>query len=804
MIRNYLKIAFRNILKQKFYSVINILGLTIGIATCLFILMYIQDELSYDKFHSKGDRIHRVWIAGVMNGQEFNGAVSCYPFATTAKAEFPEVEEATHFDFRRNFIITVGENTYSQKNVLFVDSSFFKVFDINLLHGDINTAITQPNTAVISRATAIKYFGKENAVGEAVIMGTQSPRSVKITGVIEDLPGNSHFDAEVLLTESSFPSGQETLWVGNNQYTYLLLRADADPKVLESKFRILVEKYVGPQMEQFLGMPLAQAEESGMKYGYGLQAMTDIHLNSNKEAELKPGGDMQYIYIFGAVGIFILLIACVNFMNLATARSANRAKEVGIRKTLGSLRGELIAQFLSESMIYSLSAAFLALCVVSMLIAPFNQLAAKSIDLSVLMSPLFITSFIGFVLVVGLLAGSYPAFYLTSFQPVEVLKGKVRAGFKSSSIRSTLVVFQFVISITLIISTLVVYNQLQFIRNKNLGLDKENVMVVSNAYRLQTKFDAMMEALKQESLITSASSSSNTAFSVQSNTVFRGEGSDLDHLLSIMWTDYDYLETMNLQMADGRYFSRDFASDTATILLNEAAAKEMGWDKEAVGKRFTTVGLDNVGKLLVVGVVKDFHWQSLKSEIKPLAILLNPSGNSIINLKIKGEQAAEAVAKVESIWKQIALGEPFEYNFLDQEFDALFRSEQRLGNIALVFTAMAIFIACLGLLGLAAFTAEQRTKEIGIRKVLGASVGDVLMMLNKDFTKLVLISFVIAIPLSYYFVSQWLESFAYRIPVGIAAFALAGSGTLMVAWVTVTYQSLRTAKSNPINALKGE
>lgn len=804
MVKNYLKIAFRNILKQKFYSVINILGLTIGIATCLFILMYIQDELNFDKFHTKGDRIRRVWVSGTMNGQVFNVAVTCFPFAATSKVEFPEIEEATHFNYNDNLIVKVGKETYSQKNVLEVDSLFLKVFDATLLFGDKNTAITHPNSAVISKSVAIKYFGKEDALGEEIVIGTESPKSIKITGVMQDWPANSHFHAEILVSERTFEIDNEDLWVNNNLYTYVVLRADADPAALQAKFRTLVEKYIGPQVEQFMGMNLATAEAGGFKYSYQMQPLTEIHLNSNKEAEIKPGGDKQYIYIFSAVGIFILLIACVNFMNLATARSANRAKEVGIRKTLGSQRGELIAQFISESMIYSIAAAFLAICLVSVFIDPFNQLAGKTIDFSILLQPWFITAFVGFILVVGLLAGSYPAFYLTSFQPIEVLKGKVRAGVKSSGIRSTLVVFQFVISIALIVSTLLVYNQLQYIRNKNLGLDKENVLIISNAYRLQDKYDGMMQALKQESVVSNVASSSFTAFNVRSNTVFRSEGDEKDHLMSVMWTDYDYAQTMNLQMADGRFFQKEFASDTATVLLNEAAAKEMGWGTEAVGKRFSVIGLDNIGKPIVVGVIKNFHWQSLKNEIKPLAILLSPRDNSYINVKIKPGQTAEAIARIEAIWKGILPGEPFEYSFLDEEFDALFRSEQRLGNIALIFTVMAIFIACLGLFGLATFTAEQRTKEIGIRKVLGASVSDVLMMLNKEFTKLVLISFVIAVPISYYFINVWLESFAYRIPIGVLAFVIAGISTLAVTWITVTYQSYRTAKSNPVNALKSE
>jgi len=804
MISNYLKIAFRNLANHKLYAFLNIIGLSIGLASSLLIILYIAHELSYDTFNEKADRIYRVALNGKIAEQEVFTTNTTAPLAFTAVEEFPEVENATRlYTYHQDLVIRKGDMAISEEKVFIADSTFFEVFSFELLEGDAATALTEPNSLVIPQNIAHKYFGDDSALGQTLLLGNEK-KTHTITGILKDLPDNSHFHFNMLRSMSSMEFSRSQEWFNNSFMTYLLLHEGASAEAVDQKLVTLVEKYVGPEVEQYMGVSLKNFMEQGNKYGYFLQPLLDIHLHSHLNDEIEPNSDITYVYIFAAIGFFIILLACINFMNLATARSANRAKEVGVRKTLGSLRKHLVRQFLTESVLLSVLASVLALFAALLLLQPFNYLAGKQISSDVFFRLEFIAGLMGLTILVGVIAGSYPAFYLSSFRPVEVLKGRLKAGMKSSGIRNVLVVFQFFISITLIICTLLVYKQLEYTRTKNLGFDKENIVVLSGLWKLN---EGEQKALKQELIgqanIINASISNHVPPGANNTTIFRKKDTDEDILISTYFVDYEHLPTLRIEMLEGRNFSRDYLSDTAVVLLNEAAVKQFGFEKP-INEEISYFGGEYGGMedYTVIGVFKDFNFESLRSDIRPLALMLTDKGGHL-SVRIHGDVRA-AMSSIEQSWKKYAADEPFQYSFMDEDYDKLFRAEQRLGVVFSIFTGLAILVACLGLLGLAAFMAEQRTKEIGIRKVMGASVGSVMLLLSKDFTKLVIIAFVLAIPLAYYVMESWLEGFAFRIAIGPEIFILAGLSSLCIAWLTVSWQSARAAIANPVDSLRSE
>ena len=804
MIRNYLKIALRNLQNQKLYTSLNILGLGIGIASCLLILLYVSHEFSYDTFHSKADRIYRVSLNGKIADQEIFTTNTTPPLAFTVVDEFPEVENAVRLYTHAEEVIRYGEMVISEKKVYFADSTFFDVFSFPLLQGDPATALTEPNSLVLTEEVARKYFGEEPALGKTLLVDTKKIPHI-VTGIVEDVPDNAHFHFNMLRSMSTLEYSRSDGWFNNSFITYLLLHEGASAEAVDEKLAGLVEKYVGPEVQQFMGLSLEAFMAQGNKYGYFLQPLLDIHLYSELSHELEPNGDITYVYIFLAIAFFIILLACINFMNLATARSANRAKEVGVRKTLGSLRRHLVRQFLTESVMMSIIATLLALGAALLLLKPFNQMAGKEISIALFAEPWFMLSLLALTLLVGVIAGSYPAFYLSSFRPVEVLKGKLKAGVKSSGIRNALVVFQFFISITLIICTLLVYQQLEYTRSKNLGFEKENVLVVSGIHRLpEGQQEAMKQELISQSQVVNASISNNVPPGVNNTTIFRKKGTEEDILISTYHVDHEHLPTMEIELLQGRNFSRDFPTDTAAVLLNEAAVQAFGFD-EPLNEDIMYFGGDYgmTQPFKVIGVYKDFNFESLRNTIRPLALMLSTDGTNM-SVRMAAGDPTTTLATVEQSWNRYAPDEPFQYTFLDEDFDALFRAEQRLGQVFSVFTGFAILVACLGLLGLAAFMAEQRTKEIGIRKVMGASVSSVILLLSKDFTKLVIISFLLAVPLAWYIMHQWLSGFAFRIEIGPGIFVLAGASALLIAWLTVSWQSARAATANPVKSLRSE
>jgi putative ABC transport system permease protein len=802
MFRNYFLVAFRNIVKQKFYAFINILGLTIGIAATLFIILYVADELSYDRFHTNIDNMYRISLHGRLAGQEVHVNYTPPPLVAALKDEVPGIRDAIRLWEWTDVIISYEDLVFTEDKIFHTDSCFFDFFSFKLLAGDANTALTEPNSMVLTESSAKKFFGEEEALGRILIFSNDK-KAMKVTGIVEDPPSNSHFKFNYLVSFSSNEFGISDQWLSNSLQTYFIKHKEADIDEIESSLNTdIIPKYVGPQLQQFLGISMEQFIEQDGAYGYFINAVKDIHLYSDVDNELEPPGNISYIYIFSAIGLFILVIASINFMNLSTAKSSGRAREVGMRKTFGSLKGQLIGQFLIESILYSMISVILAVVLVVLLLPKFNLISGKLLSYHSLFRPEMFLGTVLLMVIVGLLAGSYPAFYLTSFRITEVLKGNASKGMRSGRIRSILVVLQFSLSILLIICTVIVYSQLQFTRKKNLGFNKENVIVIANVSRLENNRQAFKDALMNHNGIIAASYSNNVIPGVNNTTIFRKPGLDEDHIIGVYYADHEHLETMGFELELGRDFSRDFLSDSTAMLVNQAVVQEMGWENP-LGEKLISFNGPEPREMRVIGVLKDFNFQSLRDRVRPLLILLGDFGNDM-TVRVRFEDPRKAVQFVESTWKELAPGEPFEFVFLDERFDELYRAEQRLGILFTIFTFLALFIASLGLFGLAAFTAEQRTKEIGIRKVMGASMMGIMGILSLEFVKYIGIAFIIAVYPAYYFISKWLENFAYRVDISIWTFMLSGIFALLVAVLTVSYQSFKAARINPAKTLRYE
>ncbi|MFC3415378.1 ABC transporter permease [Algoriphagus hitonicola] len=806
MWKNYLKIAYRNLLKNKIYSGINVFGLSLGMAASFLILIYVLDELSYDKFHPDGEHIYRIGMQGSMNGNDFDMPFSPAPMAQAMVDEIPEVEEATRIGVFRTMPMRYEEKSFTEPITLVVDPNFFNFFGFKLLKGNPKEALTGPDKVILTESTAKRYFGDQEPIGKVLLRGSEKT-ATEVSGIVADPPYHSHLTFEMLLSADSWGYMKDEQWSSNNLYTYFRIHSEANPQNAQDGIDGFVTKYFGPEIQQFLGISLDAFLEQGNRYGYSYIPMMDIHLFSGSADDIKPGGNIQYLYIFGAVALFIILIACINFMNLATARASSRAKEVGVRKAIGAQKSRLIYQFLTESMLYSLISGLLALVFIVLALAPFNGLSGKDLGLELLTKPYFLIGLVSFILLVGVLAGSYPAFYLTSFSPVEVLKGKIRSGVKRSNFRNGLVVFQFFISICLIISSMVVYKQLRFMQEKNLGFNKENVVDLLHTQTLGKNAEAFKQELLSQTDFVSASFANTLPPNIDWSSVFKTTDSQQDFLCTLNFVDHDQLQTLGYELVKGRFFSRDFPSDTGTVVLNETAFRQMGWtelDGSQKVSGFWNVNSEPVART-VVGVIRDFNFESLRTSVRPLIMTLGTVPNNEMAIRLRSGNPAEKVALLEQIWKKHSDGAPFEYSFIDSNFQRLFQAEQKMGNIILVFTVLAISIACLGLFGLAAYTTEQRSKEISIRKALGASIPHLVTILSKDFTILVLIAFVFAGPLAYYLMNSfWLGNFAYRIEIGIFLILLSGLMAILIAWITVSYQSFKTAASNPVDYLKSE
>jgi putative ABC transport system permease protein len=807
MFKNYLKIAIRNLWKNKGFSFINIFGLAVGIAICLLIMLFVVDELSYDKFNKKADRIYRVDGDVKFGGTHFILAVAPDPMGPTLKKDYPQVEQYVRFRDKGGFRIKKGNENLQENKVIHADSTLFDIFTLPMISGDPKTALVEPKTVVITETIAKKYFNSTDVVGKVFVIDDTS--NYKITGVIKNVPTQSHFNFDFFVSMSSIDESRKNNWLSNNFNTYILLKEGSDPKALEAQLETVVDKYVGEQAEQFLNTSLKEFKKLGNFDNYSLTPLAKIHLHSDKVAELGANGNLQYVYIFSAIGIFILLIACVNFMNLSTAYSSNRAKEVGIRKVLGSLKQNLVYQFLSESILISFIALLFAVAFAALLLPYFNQLSGKEIELGLFSKSWLLPSLLLLVLIVGLLAGSYPAFYLSSFQPVSVLKGKLAAGFKSGWFRSSLVVFQFATSIILIVGTVVIYNQLNFIRNRKLGFERAHVLVIKNTYSLGDQATSFKNELQNISGVQQITMTGwlPTGDYRSDSPLYPEATMDQKTAVSMQnwYVDESYIPTLQMVLATGRNFSSRMPTDSSAIIINEAAAKLLNFNDPINKTLYYITSLKNktVKEYHIVGVVKDFNFNSLRQTVSPLALFYGEEKGSVA-MRIKTSDISSLVAQVENKWKSMVPGQPFNYSFMDDDFNKIYSSEQRVGKIAMSFSILAILIACLGLFGLVTYAAEQRTKEIGIRKVLGASVSNIVSMLSKDFLKLVIIAALIAFPVAWWAMNKWLQDFAYRINISWWIFIVAGVVALLIALITISVKAVKAAIANPVKNLRSE
>lgn len=817
MLRNYLTIAYRNLKKHRFYTAINVLGLAIGIASCLIIVFYIIDELSYDRHHLDADRIYRVNCEVKFGENHLKLAVAPAPLADALRRDYAETEHTTRFWNGGSILMKRTDTNIKESHAIYADSSVFTVFTIPFIQGNPKQALTEPNTMVISQRTAEKYFPNENPVGQTLIIENRD--NYKITGVYENMPATSHINFDVMLALVSNDYNKDENWLSNNFNTYIKLKQGTDYKALEEKFPKMIDTYAGPQAKLALGddFTMEKFRASGNKLEWTLMPLTDIHLRSDLIAELDANSNITYVYLFGAIALFILGIASINFMNLSTARSANRAKEVGVRKVMGSLRFHLVRQFLTESILLSVFSFVLALVIAWMALPFFNELSGKQLEL-----PFANTQFWFFVLaaaiVIGIMAGVYPSLFLSGFKPVNVLKGNLALGMKSGLVRSALVVFQFTISIVLIIGTIAVNRQLNFIQNKKIGFNKDQVIVIKDAYGLDKQIQTYKdEALKDNRILSGTISSflpvGGTSRSDNTHWPFGAQATEENMVSLQCWrVDYDYLKTLGIKIKSGRDFSKDFPADSGAVILNEAAIRLFGYATgDPIGKKISTYADDLAGAdgrpgtvdYPIVGVVEDFHFESLRQSITPLAFFLQPS-TGLISFRFEAKNTQEVIASLEKTWKAISPDMPFSYSFLDQDFGKMYSAEQRLGKIFMIFAGLAIVIACLGLFALTSFTAEQRTKEIGIRKVLGASVSSIVMLLSKEFGRLIIVAFFLAAPLAWYGISWWLKSYTYKVEIGLFIYILAGVFAFLIAWLTMSFQSFRAASTDPVKSLRSE
>lgn len=797
MIKNLLIIALRNIRKEKTYSAINILGLTIGITCSMLLLLYILDELSFDRYHKNADNIYRVVSNIKEPDNAFTWAVAQIPLADELRENYPEVKDAVRFFGTGRTLYRFGEKEFYENDFYRVDSTVFDVFTYPFVYGDPATALNKPSSIVLTKKIAIKYFGKEDVVGQT--LENQAGETLLVTGVIEDVPLNSHFIFDALLSRPIERSNGS--WGNFGVYTYLLLPEGYDLAKMNTSLAKIIKEKVDPIFAQY-----------GITIRYELQPITAIHLHSKIQDEAESGGDISYIYIFAAVAIFMLLIASINYMNLATARSANRAREVGIRKVMGSQRTQLIWQFLVESVVITVVALAVSLVLIYALLPLFNQLSNKQLPFSYIIQPVIVWSLISVVLLVGVLGGSYPAFYLSGFNPVQVLKGKLASKGGSLFFRKGLVVVQFSISIFMLISTLVVYDQLQYIREKDLGFDKERIIRIELTSDEQlSKTQVLADRMKQNQQVSSVATSNSAPGDGIGKLLLQVEDNDgklSERGVDLYNADYDFVKTLGMKIVQGRDFSRDVTSDTTyAVLVNEAMVKRMNWSNP-IGKKFIAQGAGPNGQDIekrVVGVVKDYHQNSLYDVIEPLIIILNLE-NPYLFVKIKPGEVNPAIAEVEKTWKEVYPGYPMEYDFLDQDFNSQYEADEKRSQLFTAFSGLTIVIACLGLLGLAAFTTEQRYKEIGVRKIIGASVSGLVILVSSEFFMLVGIGMALAFPAAWFFTDSWLQNFSYRIELQQEwpTFIISALLAFVITLLTVGYHIMRAATANPVKALRDE
>ncbi len=793
MIKNYFKIAWRNLWKHKVYSLINVMGLAVGMTGCFLIYLYVHFEVNYDAFNAKADRIYRIVTdiktpTDLLQWNSTSGAV-----AINMQRDFPEVESVVRIS-SQSFLVRKGNDKFQEKNSIMADSTLFKIFDFPLVYGDKNTVLKEPLSVVFSQTTARKYFGDSNPIGQNIML-TGDAINATITGVMKDIPENSQVKADMIVSLSSerkiYKQSSDSAWGGSSLTSYLLLKPGTNPKILAAKFPAFAELHDGKELK-----------DHQVKMNFFLEPLRDVYLYSTRDNS--KTGNITNIYIFSIIAIFILLIACINFINLTTARSAERAKEVGIRKVSGAGKFQLVKQFVGESLVITLMAFVVVILLCALLLPLFNELAGKQVSTAFFYHPSYIISLFSISVVIGTIAGFYPALVLSSFQPIKVLKGHFSTGTKGVLLRKGLVVFQFTISTVLIIGTVIVYTQLSYMRSQDLGFNKDQTMII------ETNFDKNKDAFKQSLssvpgiLATSFSSSvpgggTSTAYSKVEDKTGDMQITNLD----VTSVDFNYMKQYELKLVAGRGFSKAFATDTTqAMVINETAVKSLGYNlaQQAIGKNFEQWG--RKGK--IIGVVKDFHYQGLQDAIKPMSLRIDTNNCSLLSIKVATNNLPATIKAIQSKWSQVIPTRPFDYTFLDETFDQQYRAEDRFGTLFFNFAILAIFISCLGLLGLASYSTIQRKKEIGVRKVLGAGVSNIVSLLSVDFLKLVVIAFVIASPVAWFFMSKWLHGFAYRTSITWWMFAFAGLVAVVIALATVSFQAIKAALANPVKSLRSE
>lgn len=819
MLKNYIIIAYRSLLKKLGYSLVNIFGLAVGITVCLLIVIFVQYELSFDKFQS--DDVYRIALNRVYPEREVKYAFIPHSIAPQLKEDFPEVVEyARLFAAGGPVVIRYGENFFYEEKILFADSSVFNVLEIPLVEGDPATALAEPNSLVITQSTARKYFGDESPIGKNM---ETAQGNFMVRAIAKDYPANSHLEFDFLASASTFPFLAQPQWIGFDVISYIKLQPGANPAILEAAFPAFVKKYCEGPIQQRNGISYDEYVAAGNGYIYSLQPIKDIYLHSQLEGEIKPNGNITYVYVFISAAVFILLIACINFMNLSTARSTERAKEVGIRKVLGSVRKLLIGQFITESVLITVIASLLALVALALVLPFFSEISNRALTLNFLFEPLTLAVMVVAIFSIGFLAGIYPAFVLSSFQPAAVLKGKMQTSKYGVLLRNGLVVFQFAISIALISCTMIIFNQMNFMLNKSLGYEKDQVVVLESVFninndnfqaqnpdirQIRSRYETFLNEVKNVPGVKNAAYTSAMPGDLLPGFIVRvpGSGEKESMVARGVSVNETFFETMQINLLEGRLFSKQF-NDSLSMILAESTVKKLGLE-DPIGKKIINVnGGDDDVTFTIVGVVNDFHLQSLHVGLEPLALIHTTSPGSFITkqvVKIDPAQEQAALQGIDEKWNRFTRNTPLRYYYLDENLKQFYDAEKTSGDIFTIFTSLAIMIACIGLFGLAAYTAGQKRKEIGVRKVMGASVFNIVLLLSKDFTRLILLAVVVAIPLAWWGMDRWLDNFAYRIDISGWTFVLAAAVAVAIGWITVSYQSFTAASVNPVKSLRTE
>jgi putative ABC transport system permease protein len=805
MLNNLIKHSIRSFKRQRAYILINILGLSIGIACTLLIALFVINEASYDKFNVKKDRIFRVILNGKIGGQEITGAFTPAVMGPTIPKEFPEVEDFLRMNDIGSAAVEYEKQVFTDKDILETDSSFFNFFSIPVLKGDMKNLLNSPHKVVLSESMSKKIFGDINPIDKTIKIGNDSIRFV-VTGVMGDIPENSHFRASMLISFMTNPRSNENVWMNNSFSLYLLLKPNSSYTTVDGKFKDLIAKYVGPELQKYLGITVEEFIKKGNKYRYFLQKLTDIHLDNSIQGGFKAPSDPKYLIIFGSIAILIVVIAAINFMNLATAQASRRAKEVGIKKIAGSTRGMLISQFLSESIILSFSSLIFALVFIKLSLPFFNNLLGTRLVLNLFAFWFTLPVLLLFTVIVGIMAGSYPAFFLSSFNPYEVLKGTVKNSTGNGKLRRILVVFQFAVSILLIVGTIIMNRQINYMLNKDVGFNKEQLIVIERADIIGGKMRSFKESVKSIPGVINISSSTALPGRTNNNNGYMMEGrKEETFLMTTSWVDYDFLDTYGMKLLSGRSFSESFATDKKACILNESSVKNFNiTDLEKT--RILRPGQSAPESLEIIGVVRNFNYESLRNPIQPYILLLQDENNfwGYISVRLSASNYSATINAIEKIWKEYASNIPLQYYFLDADFEKMYSQEKQNAKMAVIFAILAIFIASLGLFGLTSYTVEQRTKEIGVRKAMGSSITGIYIEISKEIIILVSISALIAWPGIYYYAGKWLENFYFKINLGIFSFVAGLLIALGIAILTISYRVLKAANINPAQSLKYE